>query len=294
MIPSSGAKIIRTSRKRSFADRIRSFAHHRLRPVMPQVGESFCLFLLTYVTWFGIPSPFGAAALMMGTGKPSPLMLLGLAASIGMRALWGLEMDWWQYAGCLFLWGIRQKCQPKAGTETAALCGLAMIPRVFAALAAQKPLAVLMSGAAVPLAMLFAAALRFGMDAARSSGAVLRGTERFCLLLFGLLVISGLGFFRIGALNLGMTAAVWAVLVYAFVNGSVHGVLGGVLCGLSLALGGHDSRLIIALALVGMLTGFPSVGRMRWMSIPAAALANLLAWFVTPLTKAPLSSRTKA
>ena len=100
-----------------------------------------------------------------------------------------------------------------------------MMPRIFAALAAHKPLGVLMSCASVPLAMLFSAALRYGADAAASAGAVLRGLERFCLLLTGLLVISGLGFFRVGAVNLGMLASVWAVLVYAFANGPVYGVL---------------------------------------------------------------------
>ena len=289
MIPSSGAKRIPSSRKRFDFRRIRSFVLHRLRPALLPAGLSVCLFLLTFVTWFGIPSPFGAAVLLMLADKPSPLMLLGLAASVGMRAVCGLEMDWWQYTGCLLLWGIRQKCHPRAGAETAALGGLAMMPRVFAALAVRQPYAVLMSCASVPLAMLFSAALRYGLDAARSTGAVLRGLERFCVLLLGLLVISGLGFFRMGAVNLGMMAAVWAVLVYAYANGPVHGVLGGVLCGLALALGGHDSRLLLALALAGMLAGLPPVSRMRWVCLPAMALSNLLAWFVTPLTRAPLS-----
>ncbi len=289
MIPSSGAKIVRKGRKRMDFRRIRSLIHTGLIPALPPVGLAVCLFLLTFVTWFGIPSPFGAAVLLMLADKPSPLMLLGLAASMGMRALCGLDMDWWQYAGCVGLWALRQKCHPRAGAETAALGGLAMMPRVLAALAAHRPYAVLMSCASVPLAMLFSAALRYGVDAARSTGAVLRGLERFCLWLLALLVISGLGFFRVGAVNLGMMAAVWAVFAYAYANGPVHGVLGGVLCGLSLALGGHDSRLLLALALAGMLGGMPPVSRMRWGCLPAMGLANLLAWFVTPLTSAPLS-----
>lgn len=289
MIPSSSAKNVRFLHRRIDFCRIRSFFHHRLRPALAPVGLALCLFLLTFVTWFGIPSPFGAAALLMLTDRPSPMMLLGLAASVGMRAMWGLEMDWWQYAGCLFLWGLRQKCRPRAGAETAALAGLAMMPRVFAALAAHKPYAVLMSCASVPMAMLFSVMLRFGIDAARSGGTVLRGVERFCLLMLALLVISGLGFFRIGPVNLGMLAAVWAVLAYAFANGPVHGGLGGVLCGLALALGGHDSRLLLALALTGMIAGIPTISRMRWACIAVAGMADLLAWFVTPLTQTPLS-----
>ena len=289
MIPSSGARTVRPKRKHADFRRIRSLIQHRLRPALLPAGLAVCLFLLTFVTWFGIPSPFGAAVLLMLADKPSPLMLAGLAASMGMRAVCGLEMDWWQYAGCAFLWLLRQKCHPRAGAETAALGGLAMMPRVFAALAAHRPLGVLMSCASVPMAMLFSAALRYGLDAARSTGAVLRGLERFCLLLLGLLVISGLGFFRVGAVNLGMLAAVWAVLVYALANGPVHGVLGGLLCGLALALGGHDSRIVLALAMGGLMAGMPLISRMRWVCLPLMLFANLLGWFVTPLTPAPLS-----
>lgn len=289
MIPSSGAKIMRSSRKRPDFHQVRSWIHFRVRPALAPAGLAVCLFLLTFVSWFGIPSPFGAAALLMLSDKPSPLMLAGLAAALGMRAICGLDMDWWQYAGCALLWLLRQKCHPRSGTETAALGGLAMMPRVFAALAAQRPYALLVSCASVPMAMLFSAALRYGMDAARSTGAVLRGLERFCLLLLGLLLISALGFFRVSALNLGMLAAVWATLVYAYANGPVHGVLGGVMCGLALALGGHDSRIAMALALGGLMAGLPPVCRMRWICVVLMSFANLLAWFVTPLMQSPLS-----
>jgi len=289
MIPSSGVKAARPKRKRPDLRRLWFLFRQRLQPALIPAGLAVCAFLFPFVTWFGIPSPFGAAVLLMLADKPSPLMLAGLAASMGMRALCGLDMDWWQYAGCAFLWLVRQKCHPRAGAETAALGGMAMMPRVFAALAAHRPLGVLMSCASVPMAMLFSAALRYGMDAARSTGAVLRGLERFCLLLLGLLVISGLGFFRVGAVNLGMLASVWAVLVYAFANGPVYGVLGGVICGLALALGGHDSRIVLALAMGGLLAGMPFISRMRWVCLPLMLFANLLAWFVTPLTQAPLS-----
>lgn len=289
MIPSSAARKGSLVKKKHDCRRLILQFGQKLKPVIPAVGFSVCVFLFSFVTWFGIPSPFAAAALLMLADKPSPLMLGGLAASVVMRAICGLDMDWWQYAGCGFLWLLRQKCYPRGGAETAALGGLAMMPRVFAALASREPAALLLSCASVPMAMLFSAALRYGADAAASAGAVLRGLERFCLLLTGLLVISGLGFFRIGIVNLGMLAAVWSALIYGFANGPVHGALGGLMCGLALALDGHDSRVAIAMALGGMMAGLPSVGRMRWICLPLMAAANLLAWFVTPLTNAPLS-----
>ncbi|MBR6571295.1 MAG: SpoIIE family protein phosphatase [Clostridia bacterium] len=226
--------------------------------------------------------------MMMFAGKPSPLMLAGLAASVGMRALYGLGMDWWQYAGCAALWLVKQKFKLRPGVETAVLGGLAMMPRVLAAVLAHDSFATLMSIAAVPVAMLFSAAFRHGMDAFENNGTVLRETERFCLLLFALLIISGLGFFRVGPVNLGELAAVWAVGVYACLNGPMHGGACGLLCGLALAMGGHDSRLSVALALGGLLAGLPRISRMRWLCVLAMLLGNLLAWFATPLMQPPV------
>lgn len=84
-------------------------------------------------------------------------MLAGAGVSLAVRALWGLELDVWQYVGIAGLWLALRRCRPRPGIETAALGGLAMMPRVFAALAGQVPLDILLSLAAVPLGMLGAA-----------------------------------------------------------------------------------------------------------------------------------------
>lgn len=260
----------------------------KLRIWAKPTAMTLCIFLLSFVNWFGVPSPFGAAVLLAFAEKPSPLMLLGMAASMGFRLLWGLELDGWQYAGCALLWALLQKVRPKSGVETAALGGLAMLPRVFAALAADDSLNLLYSVAAMPMAMLSSAALRCGTDAVRSAGAAMRGWERFCVLLPVLLLISGLGYFQLGPVLLGQLAAVWAGLAFAAANGPVYGVLGGMLCGLALALDGHDCRIALSLSLCGLFAGFPPVVRQKWLSLPAVGLGNVLALFVTPLANAPL------
>ena len=165
---------------------------YRLRRLAKPIGLAMCLFLLSFVTWFGIPSPFAAAFLLMFASRPSPVLLTGLGASLLLRLICGLELDVWQYVGCAGLWLLLQKCHPRAGVETAALGGLAMMPRIVAALAADMPLDILLSCAALPLCMLFSLLLRHGMDAAALGGGALRAGERACLLLLGLLVISGL------------------------------------------------------------------------------------------------------
>lgn len=293
MVPSSGASKAAVSRrpKRGHRYRLREWlngARQASRPLM----MAFCLVFLPFIRWFGIPSPFAAALLLAFADKPSPACLAGLGISLALRLIWGLEADLWQFAGCVGLWALLQKCRPRAGIEVAALGGLAMMPRVFAALAAHQPLAILLSCAAVPLCMLFSALLRYGVDAVGFTGAALRGGERFCLLLTVLVLISGLGYFYIGSLSVGQAVAVTAALVFAWANGPVYGVVGGLMTGLALALVGQDMHGMLALALCGFLGGLAPVARMRWLAIPAVALADVLSWFFTPFAQPPLGAWT--
>lgn len=259
-----------------------------LRTAARPVGLSLCMFLLPFVRWFGVPSPFAAALLLAVAAKPTPLMLTGLGASLVLRLVWGVEVDLWQYIGCLGIWLLRQRCVPRAGIETAALGGLAMLPRAVAALVGGQTLDILLSLAALPLGMLASACLRCGMDAMSSTGAPTSGRERACTLLLALLVISGLGYFRVATINLGHVAAVACAIAFACANGSIYGAAGGFCCGFALALGGHDSRLTVALALCGLICGFQPVSRRRFLLIPSALLSSLLAFYVTPLLAPPL------
>ena len=94
MVPTSGAQVMRSARKRLHIIRIVSFFRSELRTSMQPAAMTFCLFLLTFITWFDIPSPFAASMILMLPDKPPLLLLSGLAASLGMRALSGLDMDW--------------------------------------------------------------------------------------------------------------------------------------------------------------------------------------------------------
>lgn len=260
-----------------------------LRASALPVGQAVGVFLASFVRWFGVPSPFAAALLLAGAKRPRAIWLIGLAASLALRALWGLELDIWQYAGCLALWLIRRRCQPRSGIETAALGGLAMMPRVFAALIDGAPLNILLCCAAVPLCMLASAALRCGVDSVASTGAPTSARERVCVMFLALLMVSGLGYFGVGTVNLGHVAGVLIAIAYARANGAAYGVAGGVFCGLSLALSGHDARLALPFALCGLLCGLPPMIKHRWLCAPASLVASLFAFAVTTLAAPPLS-----
>lgn len=252
-----------------------------MRTAARPVGQAAALFLFSFVRWFGIPSPFAAAFLLAGAHKPSPVMLAGAGASLALRALWGVELDLWQYAGIAGLWLLLQRLRPRAGIETAALCGLAMMPRVFAALAGGVPLDILLSLAAAPLGMMSAALFRGALDGMDATGAPTCAQERACVTALGLLAVSGLGYFRMGGINLGHIAAVWVTAVCAAANGAVYGAAGGLACGVALALSGHDSRVAVPLSLMGLLCGLPGVEKRRWLYPPAALAGWLLGGFLT-------------
>ncbi len=269
--PSTAAENAPISRKR---DRRREIAQWRLafHSAKRPAGLSICVFLLTFVRWFHIPSPFAAALLAAMPQKPGPLMLLSLCASLGLRLIWGIEADLWQIAGCAVLWLVLQKARPKTGLEAAALGGAAMLPRIAAALIAGRASEVIYSCAALPICMLFVTLLRAGMEAAEQNGAAARVWDRCCLLLLWMLVISSLGFFRIGPVNLGQMAAVTTTLVVASAGGPVYGVLCGLACGITLALGGHESLLSIPVCLVGLA----GRSRKRWLAVPVTLCINTL------------------
>ena len=244
-----------------------------IRPAAKPAMLSVALFLFSFIRCWQIPSPFAAALLAALPDKPPAVLLAGLAAGAGLRMLWNIEPDVWQYVGCGLLWGLMQKCRPRTNVEAAALGGLTMLPRIAAAMMTGETVPVMYSCAALPLAMLFAAAIRYGMESMRQTGASARSLERCCMLLPVLLLIVGLGFFRVGPVNLGQVAAVCAVCIFSWANGPAFGVLGGLACGLVLTLGGHASIITVSLSLCGGMCAIPVVTNKRWLVLPAVAAA---------------------
>ena len=251
-----------------------------------QLGLCACFFLLPFVRWFGIPSPF-AAALLLGLNRPPEVFsLLGLMLSLTLRLLWGVESDPWQYAGLFFLWLLLRRSRPRPGIETAALGGAAMMPRAIQSLFTGEPLTMLLSLAAVPVCMAISAWFRDGLD--RTGFAPPRFRDKAVRIFLGLLLISGLGYFQLFGVSLGQAGAVLGTLLAAGQAGCAAGAAGGLFCGLALAFGGHDCRIAFSLSLCGLLCGVPFLKKKRPLGMAAAFAGNLLSFFVTPLTQPTL------
>lgn len=262
------------------------WAYATLACSVHQLEICACFFLLPFVRWFGIPSPF-AAALLLGLNRPPELFsLLGMALSLALRLLWGIESDPWQYAGLLFLWLLLRRSRPRPGIETAALGGAAMMPRAIQSLFAGDPLQILLALAAVPVCMVLSAWFRDGLE--RTGFAPPRFRDKAVRIFLGLLLISGLGYFQFLGVPLGQAAAVLGTLLAAGQAGCAAGAAGGLFCGLALAFGGHDCRIAFSLSLCGLLCGIPFWKKKRLLGMAAAFVGNLLSFFVTPLTQPPL------
>lgn len=260
--------------------------------IAPPIGYAACMFLFPFVNWFAIPSPFAPAYLLSREEKPSIFALIGLGASLLLRIFYGIDLDLWQFFGCGLLWLIMQRYQPKTTVETAALAGMAMMPRVIIALVQVEAVDIVFGCAAVPIAMLSAIYMQYGQRAIASRAPQIRPRERASVMLFCLLIVSGLGYFRIATISLGQVAAVVCTIAIANTGGCTFGVASGLLCGLALALCGHDCRIALSLAICGLCCGIPYFYKKKWFCLPAALVGNVFAFFITPLTYPTLSYLT--
>ncbi len=263
-----------------------AFAQVSSRPV----GVSLCAFLSTFVTWFGVPSPCAAAFLLAREtrGLDALFPLLGLVASFVLRLIWGISLDIWQYAGCFAIWSFCLLQRPKTPVGLILLAGLSMMPRAVVSLFSGNSLFILLSCAAVPLCMGLTLAYQRGLRLLKDARPMLTLEDKACVLLFLLTLLSGLGYLRIATLNLGQLLAVVCTLMFSYALGGMAGAAGGLLCGLTLALCGHDGRLTIHLALGGFLAGLVSGQKKRWLSGLCYLAAHMFAFYLTPLASPSL------
>lgn len=258
------------------------------RALFPALATFFCFFLLPFIRWFQIPSPFAAAFLPARREKPGWFALLGLGLSLVLRLLWGLPADWWQYAGCALLWLALQSCCPETEIQAALFCLVALLPRLIAACLTGTLWDAILAAAALPMGMLAAFVLRNGFEEWRQCYAQPRARERMGAQLLCLMLMAALGFFRLGPVNLGHLCAVFATLMAAMVNGSAYGAAAGLFCGLSLVMGGHDYRMVFPLCLCGFVCGLRFLSRRPLWFVPVTVAACLLTRFLTPANTQPL------
>ncbi len=252
------------------------------RTVLPALGTFWCLFLLPFVRWFQIPSPFAAAFLPARRRTPGWPELLGMGCSLLMRLFWGLDSDIWLYIGCILLWFLLQACQPRTPVQASLFCLMGLLPRVAAACIMGNVWLIMLAVAALPVGMLATFLLRQGFEDWETCYAQPRMRERLGVQMLGLMLISALGFFRIGPVNLGHLCALVAVVLAAAINGAAYGTAAGLICALVLIMGGQDYRLAFPLCLCGLGCGLRPVACRPLLLPPVVLLSCLLAICISP------------
>jgi len=287
MIPSQQPAQTRRSWQETLREWTASLSAMR-RAIFPAFCSFLCFFLLPFIRWFQIPSPFAAALLPASKEKPSWISLLGLGLSLTLRLCWGITPDLWQYIGCALLWLVLQVCRPETDIQAALFCLFALLPRLIAACLNENLWDAVLAAAALPMGMLSAFVLHNGLEEWRQCCAQPRAREKLGVLVLCLLLIAASGFFRLGPVNLGHLLAVCTTLTAATVNGSAYGAAAGLFCGVSLVMGGHDYRMVFPLCLCGFVCGLRLLVRRPLCFVPVTIAACLLTAFLTPANSQPI------
>lgn len=257
----------------------------RTAAALSRCGGNLCcclfFFLTPFVRFFSIPSPFAAALLASGREKSSFFSLLGIVFSFLLRLVFRVELDLWQYVGLIPLWILLRFAVPLSPAEAAVYAGVAMTPRLIYAAFRLSLMDAVLCFAALPAAMLVTVFVRQGLE--QMTTPIYRSLRQGAVLLLFLLLVSGLGYFRLFSINLGHAAAVFFTLLAAENSGSLRGTAIGLLCGIALAFCGHDCRLSFCFCLCGLISGLPVVKKRRWLLVPSALAGNLLAYYTMPL-----------
>ena len=251
------------------------------RPMQLALGA----FLLPLVEWFSIPSPFACALVLAVPVRGAELAfpLVGLAASLLFRLMWNLPLDLWQYIACAAATLAAPLLKSTRLGLRAALAALLLAPRCIAVLAAQgATLDFWRSLAALPIALGAPFVLQRGADVLGRSRFLLSGQDKASAALLLALLISALGYFRVGPANVGTVAAIALTLVSAYVMGMAGGTIGGLMAGMALCLCGHDARLLLELSIGGLMAGLCRLPKKRCFTALLLLAGGCAAWSFCP------------
>lgn len=276
------------------------FLQKAARPAVYFAGT----FLFSFAECFSVPSPFAASlvAIFAAQGESMLWPLVGALASVGMRLVWGISLDIWQYVGLLLLMICRRFLHHKSELVMAGAAAIVLIPRFAAAIWQGPPAAIMLAGAGVLMGGAATPALKQAIDVLNKGPHVLSTDDKLCCLLLGAALLCGAGHMAIAGINVGLFVGSFITICLSYVSGSGVGAVGGLLAGTALALGRLGGTHMVHLALAGLVSGLfcETKGRWRiglvymlamalaglltatatWMNVMLAALASTLCFFV--------------
>jgi stage II sporulation protein E len=239
-------------------------------------------FFLSFSQCFHVPSPFAVAWIIAlgACGYPLWWPAIGCAAALGMRLIWNIPLDIWQYAGCGALLLTGRWWKDRRELMLSFMAVLALMPRFLSLLGNGVPGELLLGGAGIFMGAVAASAFRQSIRVLVSNRHTLSLDDKLCCLLLFMVLLTGMGYLELFGVNLGQGMAVAVVLCLSFVAGSAAAVCTGLLAGAALAFGGQDAMVMAQLSLAGMLAGLVIGRGKRWEVCVLFVLADLLAVFL--------------
>lgn len=267
------------------APRLRNLAA-RAKKWLPTAGG---FFLLSLAQCFSVPSPYAICCLaaLLSAGIRPRGALLGIAAGMGIRMLWGIGWDEWQLVFSVACCGVmRIRWQKK--WQWIWMTGVLLLGRALPGMMRAGSLQIIgLQGMSVLLGTVSMPALMRAAQLLAAKKREIGEDDLLCLLFPGLLLIAGAGRIALFDLNLGYMLSCLAVLLLSWHAGASAGICGGMGCGLALLLGGQSAILLVNLSLGALIAGLFQ-GKNRIFSAGGFLLAGVTATYLVSMTFRPL------
>lgn len=221
------------------------------------LSELLLFFFLCLSECFRLPSPFAICALSAYLLCRRKLLypLLGIALSLGLRLLWRVDLDVWQYVGLALLLLLRFR-PPQAVWAASACAASALSLRLFALILSPGTQEdVILATVSLLVGALCTPAICHAVEMLRLRRARIHLDDLLCCAVLCAVMLSGAGRVAVGPINIGFVLSGVAILIAAAIGGCTAAVCAGLISGVSLSLCGHSDGYVVCFAFAGIVCG---------------------------------------
>ncbi len=247
----------------------------KARQVLAAAVEAVPGFLLAFAEVMGIPSGLHAAYLtaLAAAERDVKKPILGCAAALVMRLLWGLPPRWEAFVILLLTPFVPMVV---CGRKTGVMMGftaLLLLPTAAVGFAGSTAAGAILALAAVPLCAVSAPVMYRAVRALTGGRPMDSMEERVAVGYLAALLLCGGARIMIG-IDLGAWMAGLLTLLMALYLGAGPGCVAGLLAGMVLTVQGLTVLWPVALALGGFLAGVAQSAGRRWLTCVSFALGS--------------------
>ena len=242
-------------RKKSF--RFKVYMQESGPALILRMAEVFLFFFLCLSECFRLPSPFAACALSAYLLRKKNLLFptVGIVLSLGLRLVWGIDLDLWQYVGLGMLLLLRLR--PPQSLWAASLYTASVLSlRIFAQMIQPSTQEVLILSTVSLLAgTVCTPAVCHAVQMIDMRQGRIHVDDVLCAVILCTVMLSGAGRVAVGPVNIGFVLSGLSILLAACIGGCMAAVGSGLLCGIALSLCGHPDGYVVCYTFSGIVCG---------------------------------------